>query len=79
MTRSKAFKLASAAPLVLMLIVVSRMMWTSVQVAVDNHCCAAPNADTLYSEVWLDLSREPWVFAITGPGLARRRRAEPST
>ena len=24
--------------------------------AVDNHCCAAPNADTLYTEVWLDVS-----------------------
>jgi hypothetical protein len=32
--------------------------------AVDNHCCAAPNADTLYTEVWLDVSREPWVFSI---------------
>jgi len=31
--------------------------------AVDNHCCAAPNADTLYTEVWLDVSREPWVRA----------------
>src|SRR6516165_6260313 len=27
--------------------------------AVDNHCCAAPNADTLYTMVWLDVSREP--------------------
>ena len=26
--------------------------------AVDNHCCAAPNADTLYTEVWLDVSKE---------------------
>ena len=25
--------------------------------AVDNHCCAAPNADTLYTEVWLDVAR----------------------
>lgn len=33
--------------------------------AVDNHCCAAPNADTLYTEVWLDVSSEPH---------ARRRR-----
>ena len=32
--------------------------------AVDNHCCAAPNADTLYTEVWLDVTREPWVFNI---------------
>jgi hypothetical protein len=33
--------------------------------AVDNHCCAAPNADTLYTEVWLDVSTEPWVSMIT--------------
>ena len=58
MTRSKVVKLASAAFLVLILIVVPRMIWTSVQVPVDNHCCAAPNADTLYTEFWLDLSRE---------------------
>jgi len=25
--------------------------------AVDNHCCAAPNADTLYTEAWLDVSK----------------------
>ena len=30
--------------------------------AVDNHCCAAPNADTLYTEAWLDVSKEPWVL-----------------
>jgi len=35
---------------------------------VDNHCCAAPNADTLYTEVWLDVSREPWIFSIPGMG-----------
>jgi hypothetical protein len=36
--------------------------------AVDNHCCAAPNADTLYTEVWLDVSKEPWVFNIPDMG-----------
>ena len=36
--------------------------------AVDNHCCAAPNADTLYTEVWLDVSEEPWVFSIPDMG-----------
>jgi len=36
--------------------------------AVDNHCCAAPNADTLYTEVWLDVSKEPWVFGIPDMG-----------
>src|SRR5271165_3308690 len=30
--------------------------------AVDNHCCAAPNADTLYTEAWLDVSKEPSVL-----------------
>ena len=36
--------------------------------AVDNHCCAAPNADTLYTMVWLDVSEEPWVFAVPDMG-----------
>jgi hypothetical protein len=36
--------------------------------AVDNHCCAGPNADTLYTEVWLDVSNEPWVFSIPDMG-----------
>ena len=36
--------------------------------AVDNHCCAAPNADTLYTEAWLDVSKEPWVFRLPDMG-----------
>jgi hypothetical protein len=36
--------------------------------AVDNHCCAAPNADTLYTEVWLDVSNEPWILSIPDMG-----------
>jgi hypothetical protein len=36
--------------------------------AVDNPCCAAPNADTLYTLVWLDVSEEPWVFSIPDMG-----------
>src|SRR6266481_2900908 len=36
--------------------------------AVDNHCCAAPNADTLYTEVWLDVSKQPWVLSIPDMG-----------
>ena len=36
--------------------------------AVDNHCCAAPNADTLYTEAWLDVSKEPSVFSIPDMG-----------
>ena len=36
--------------------------------AVDNHCCAAPNADTLYTIAWLDVGTEPWVFSIPEMG-----------
>ena len=36
--------------------------------AVDNHCCAAPNADTLYSITWLDVSKEPRVLSIPDMG-----------
>ncbi len=36
--------------------------------AADNHCCAAPNADTLYTEAWLDVSREPAIFSIPDMG-----------
>ncbi len=36
--------------------------------AVDNHCCAAPNADTLYTLVWLDVSIEPWILSIPDMG-----------
>jgi hypothetical protein len=36
--------------------------------AVDNHCCAAPNADTLYTEAWLDVAREPWIIGIPAMG-----------
>src|SRR5271169_5151824 len=36
--------------------------------AVDNHCCAAPNADTLYTMVWLDVLNKPWVLSIPDMG-----------
>jgi hypothetical protein len=36
--------------------------------AVDNHAVTAPNADTLYTAAWLDLSKEPWVFGIPDMG-----------
>jgi len=36
--------------------------------AVDDHGAAAPNADTLYTMVWLDVSSEPWVFSIPDMG-----------
>ena len=36
--------------------------------AVDNKGAAAPNADTMYTMVWYDLSTEPWVFSIPDMG-----------
>lgn len=32
--------------------------------AVDDHSVTAPNADTLYTTTWLDLSKEPWILSI---------------
>lgn len=31
---------------------------------IDNHCCAAPNADTLYTMAWLDVYEEPLILSI---------------
>jgi len=31
---------------------------------VDDHAVTAPNADTLYTVAWLDVSKEPWVVSI---------------
>jgi hypothetical protein len=36
--------------------------------AVDNHAVTAPNADTLYTMAWLDLSKEPWIFGVPDMG-----------
>ena len=36
--------------------------------AVDNHAVTAPNADTLYTATWLDLSKEPYIFGIPDMG-----------
>lgn len=38
--------------------------------AVDNRSAAAPNSETLYTMVWYDLTKEPWVFTI--PDMADR-------
>jgi hypothetical protein len=38
--------------------------------AVDNHCCAAPNTDTLYTEAWLDVSKEPYILTV--PDMSNR-------
>ncbi len=32
--------------------------------AVDNHAVTAPNADTLYTQAWIDVSKEPWVLSV---------------
>jgi hypothetical protein len=32
--------------------------------AVDDHSVTAPNADTLYTLAWLDVSKEPWILSI---------------
>src|SRR5580693_5260167 len=36
--------------------------------AVDDHAVTAPNADTLYTTTWLDVSKEPWIFSIPDMG-----------
>jgi len=36
--------------------------------AVDDHTVPAPNADTLYTNVWLDVTKEPWVLSIPDMG-----------
>jgi hypothetical protein len=38
--------------------------------AVDNHAVTAPNADTLYTTVWLDVSKEPWI--VSSPDMKGR-------
>lgn len=36
--------------------------------AVDNHAVTAPNADTLYTTAWLDVTSEPWIFSVPDMG-----------
>ena len=36
--------------------------------AVDDHSVTAPNADTLYTIVWLDVSKEPWTISVPDMG-----------
>ena len=36
--------------------------------AADDHSVPAPNADTLYTDAWLDVSREPMVLSIPDMG-----------
>jgi hypothetical protein len=35
---------------------------------VDNHSVTAPNADTLYTTAWMDVSKEPWVLSVPDMG-----------
>jgi hypothetical protein len=34
----------------------------------DFHSVTAPNADTLYTTAWIDVSKEPWVFSVPDMG-----------
>ncbi len=36
--------------------------------AVDNHAVTAPNADTLYTNAFLDVSKEPWILSVPNMG-----------
>jgi hypothetical protein len=36
--------------------------------AVDNHAVTAPNADTLYTMAWFDVSKEPWILTVPDMG-----------
>ena len=36
--------------------------------AVDYHAVTAPNADTLYTTAWIDVSNEPWVLSVPDLG-----------
>jgi hypothetical protein len=38
--------------------------------AVDDHTVTAPNADTLYTIIWLDVSKEPWI--VSAPDMKGR-------
>lgn len=36
--------------------------------AVNYHAVTAPNADTLYTTAWFDVSREPWILGVPDMG-----------
>ncbi len=36
--------------------------------AVDNHAVTAPNADTLYTTAWFDVTHEPWILSVPDMG-----------
>ena len=43
---------------------VNQMINMRTYLPIDNHCCAAPNADTLYTIAWLDVTEEPWLLSV---------------
>ena len=43
---------------------VNQMINMRTYLPIDNHCCAAPNADTLYTIAWLDVAEEPWLLSV---------------
>jgi hypothetical protein len=43
---------------------VNQMIKMRTYLPIDNHCCAAPNADTLYTMAWLDVYDEPVILSI---------------
>jgi hypothetical protein len=32
--------------------------------AIDDHSVTAPNADTLYTQLWVDVTKEPWIISV---------------
>jgi hypothetical protein len=47
---------------------VGQMLKLRTYPAVDNHAVTAPNADTLYTTAWIDVSQEPWVLSVPDMG-----------
>ncbi|MGC1422144.1 MAG: DUF1254 domain-containing protein [Terracidiphilus sp.] len=47
---------------------VGQMLKLRTYPSVDNHAVTAPNADTLYTMAWFDVSREPWILSVPDMG-----------
>jgi hypothetical protein len=47
---------------------VGQMLKLRTYPAVDNHAVTAPNADTLYTTAWMDVSQEPMVLSVPDMG-----------
>ena len=46
----------------------SQMLKLRTYPSVDNHAVTAPNADTLYTLAWFDVSTEPWILTVPDMG-----------